>query len=171
MDKYYEQLTQAYRSPLHAVYTVLIYICAAFFLLTLFSLALFANIGVGIIIAAFFLGIGILSFFQKQKKYVEYEYIFTSGDVDIDRITEAKKRKRVISFNVSDLYMLAPEGSYYLDGTPEGKKVIAYPKNSSEKKYIAIVNKNGAVNHIYFIPDEEFIDACFRSNPRNVKKL
>ena len=140
------------------------------FFLTIFSFAGFADIRVCLIIAAFFLGLGVFSFFQKQKKYVEYEYIFTSGDVDIDRIMEAKKRKRVISFSTNDLYMLAPEGSYYLDRAPEGKKIIAYPKNSSEKKYIAIVNQNSVVSHIYFIPDEEFLDVCFRSNPRNVKK-
>lgn len=171
MEKYYEQLTHAYRSPLHAIFSALVYICAALGLMTIFSFGAFIDIKVWIVISVFFIGTAVLCYFLKQKNYVEYEYIFTSGDVDIDMVIEARKRKRFVSFNINDVYMLAPEGSYNLDGAPEGKKIIAYPKNTSEKKYIAVVNKDGAVNHIYFIPDEEFLEACFKSNPRNVKKV
>ena len=161
MDKYYEQLTSAYISGAYKYYR---YIIIAMIIVSAISIIFFFPIS---IISAI---LAIIFYFVKRKSYVEYEYIFTSGDIRIDMITEARKRKKVIKFDLSDLIMLAPEGSIHLDGVGKGKKITAYPKDSKEKRYAAIVKNNNEVNEIYFTPDDEFINQCFRMNPRNVKK-
>lgn len=161
MDKYYEQLTPVYKSKL---YTLCRYLYVAVGVLSFLSLIIF--LPAGLIFAA----IAALLYFIKRNGYIEYEYAFTSGDIDIDMILETKKRKRIISFNVSDLIMLAPKGSSYLDGTPKGKEIFAYPKDTKEKVFVGVVNKDSKVYQIYFTPNKEFIDLCFRSNPKNVKK-
>lgn len=163
MDRYYEQLTSAYRSKLYEVYGFLMIAMVVIFALFIFT-ALFP---VSIITA----GLGALFFFLKQKEYVEYEYVFTNGDVDIDIIMAAKKRKRLVSFDTKSVTAMAPVGSLFLDGAPKGKKIIAYPKTNKAKVFIAIVNKDNAVNEIYFTPNEEFVNLCFRTNPQNIKKV
>lgn len=161
MEKYYEQLTSAYISGAYKYYR---YLIIAMVILSAISIVFFFPIS---IISAL---LAIIFYFVKRKSYVEYEYVFTSGDISIDMITEAQKRKKLIKFDISDLIMLAPEGSIHLDGIGKGKKVTAYPKDSKEKRYVAIIKKNNEVNEIYFTPDDVFINQCFRSSPRNVKK-
>lgn len=161
MDKYYEQMTQAYKSSLHEVYHYLsigLAVVAALTIMPFYPAALISA------------GLAVLFYFLKQKEYVEYEYIFTSGEIDIDTVIEAKKRKKIINFDIRDVAVLAPKGSSFLDSAPHGKKIVAYPKNSQNKIYVAVVRKDNTVNEIYFTPDEEFINLCFRSNPKNVKK-
>ena len=162
MEKYCEQLTQAYKSGMHRAYTVLMFFLVAVFLATITNL-----FPVNLIFAV----LAVLCYFAKQREYVEYEYTFTSGDVDIDRIVEARKRKRVISFDIKDIYMMAPVGSASLDGAPNGKEIKAYPKDTRDTIFKVIIKKDGKVSEVCFIPNEEFINQCFRANPRCVKRV
>ena len=116
MDKYLEQLNPVYKSGLYQVYTVLMVISIT---------VCFITLQFNFIISLVFVGLAVLFFFLKRKQYVEYEYTFTNGDVDIDVIMEQKKRKKVINFDMNDVYIMAPVGSVALDGAPKGKKVIA----------------------------------------------
>lgn len=161
MERFYEQLTKAYKGGMHSAYTMLMFVLGVIFIGTLTSL---------FPINLIFAGLAVLCYFLKQREYVEYEYTFTGGDVDIDRIIEARKRKRVISFDIKDIYMMAPVGSMSLDGAPKGKQIIAYPKNTKDTIFKVIINKGGQVSEVYFIPNEEFVSQCFRTNPKCVKK-
>lgn len=162
MDKYYEQMAAGYKSALHTFFTVLMYVSLIICAATIF---LFYP-------AAIFCGaLSVLLYFLKQREHMEYEYIFTNGDVDIDRIVEARRRKKVTHFDVKEVYILAPEGSCSLSGIPQGKKIKAYSKKDDSQKYIAVIKKDNAVVWVYFAPDEEFLSLCFKSNPRNVKKV
>ncbi|HBM79426.1 MAG: DUF6106 family protein [Clostridiales bacterium] len=161
MDRYHEQLTSAYKSGLHGFYSILSIFLAFLCLVTIFNVPV-----AGII----FGGLAVLCYFLKRREFVEFEYSFTSGEIDIDKIIEAKRRKKVINFDINEIIMMAPVGSTFLDGTPKGKKIIAYPKNTKERIFEIVLNKNGEVKDIYFIPDDEFVTLCFRSNPRSVKK-
>lgn len=161
MDKYYEQLTAAYKYKFYGILKYLYIVMGVFAALTIFSI-----LPVGLLFAA----LAIAFYFAKRKGYREYEYAFTSGDIDIDLIIEASKRKKLMNFSMGDVVMMAPEGSSYLDGVPKGDKIIAYPKDSNEDVYVAVVSKDSVVKHLYFTPDEEFINLCFRSNPQNVKR-
>lgn len=161
MDKYLEQLNPVYKSSLYQVYTILMVISIT---------SCFITLQFNFIISIACVGLAVLFFFLKQKQYVEYEYIFTNGDVDIDVIMEQKKRKKVINFDMNDIYIMAPLGSIALDGAPKGKKIIAYGKNSEEKVFVVILNKDNEVKEIHFTPNLQFLSLCFRSNPKNVKK-
>lgn len=161
MEKYREQLTEKYQSSLYGLYGFLIVLSGIMFIITL---------SVSIVLAVLSIGLGILFFILRKKQFVEFEYIFTNGDIDIDAVYESKSRKRLINFDMNDVIMMAPIGSEYLKGLPKGKKIIAYPKNTKEKVFVAVISKGGKVSEISFIPDEEMLAYCFRSNPKNVKK-
>ncbi|HBM75589.1 MAG TPA: hypothetical protein DD429_08555 [Clostridiaceae bacterium] len=161
MDKYYEQLTPAYKSKSYNLLKYIFYVMIAF---SAFTILIVPPLGIIFVLLA------VLLYFIKQTCYVEYEYTFTSGDVDMDKIIEAKKRKRIISFNMADIEILAPKGSSFLNDVHRGKEISAYPKDTDRKIYTVILSKNSLMQEISFIPDEEFINLCFRSNPKNVKK-
>lgn len=161
VDRYCEQLTQAYKSIIYGPSRYLIWV-----MIIIFAIAIVPFFPLGIAAAI----LGVAFFFAKRNGYVEYEYIFTGGEVSIDIIREALRRKKVIRFDMKDVEQMAPSGSANLNNMSKSKKIIAYPKNNTEKVYVAVFRKDGEVNEVYFTPNEDFVNMCFRSNPKNVKK-
>ena len=48
------------------------------------------------------------------KLEVEYEYLYVNGELDIDAIYSKQKRKKMGSYDASELEILAPENSHEL---------------------------------------------------------
>jgi hypothetical protein len=161
VDRYYEQLTPAYKSKFYSASRYLIWIMIIIFAISIIP---FFPLSIAAVV------LGIVFFFAKRRGSVEYEYIFIGGEITIDIIREALRRKKVIKFNMNDVELIAPDGSTYSNNISKGKKIIAYTKNSTEKIYVAVLRKEGAVSEVYFAPNEDFINMCFRSNPKNVKR-
>jgi hypothetical protein len=132
--------------------------------MALFSL----NFIPGIIFAA----LTIILFIYKGKLYTEYEYVYTNGDVDIDSIVEQKKRKRLLSFNLSNVQLIAGvDSDDYKSFSNKPEKIVKYCiKNTSEKVYVAIITGGTNRVQLFFTPDEAFLDHCYRKSPRIVKK-
>lgn len=164
MDNFYEQLLTTNKSFQYKAVEILTYIFGVLGILI-------AGSG-RITLSIFFIILAAAAFYFKRFLYIEYEYEFTNGDIDIDRIFAMSKRKTAISFNIREAEILAPENSQYLKevaNLPQ-KELNLYPKESKNKVYTAVV-KQGAQNiKVNFVPDEEFIDLCYKYNPRSVKK-
>ena len=110
--------------------------------------------------------------FVKKTSYVEYEYTFNNGDIDVDIIYDQNKRKRVYNFDVKEVELLALADSDEARqfSTRKGKVYKFYPSTSQEKIYVAMVNKGGKKSKVLFVPNEKFIGLCFKYNPRAVKR-
>ena len=50
----------------------------------------------------------VLDVFMFRRLNVEYEYLFLNGDLDIDKIMNKAKRKKVFSASVKDMEFFAP---------------------------------------------------------------
>ena len=50
----------------------------------------------------------VLDVIMFRRLNVEYEYLYVNGDLDIDKIMNRAKRKRMFSMNVSEMELLAP---------------------------------------------------------------
>ncbi len=55
----------------------------------------------------------VLIYFLFRMQYVEYEYAFTNGDLDIDRIAGKRFRKRLASIPESQIRVMAPYEAAY----------------------------------------------------------
>ena len=55
----------------------------------------------------------VLIYFLFRAQYVEYEYAFTNGDLDIDRIAGKRFRKRLVSIPESQIRVMAPYQAEY----------------------------------------------------------
>lgn len=51
--------------------------------------------------------------FLFRAQYVEYEYAFTNGDLDIDRIAGKRHRKQIVSIPESQIRVMAPYQAEY----------------------------------------------------------
>ena len=71
--------------------------------------------------------LGLLAYYFILPNFdLEYEYLYVSGDIDIDKIMSKRKRKKVGSYSKDNLEIMAPTGSGHLS---------SYLKNGRVKDY------------------------------------
>ena len=162
MDNFYEQLITTHKTTAYKLVNAMLYIFGGLSLITLGSIPIFVTC----------LILAVAAFFLKKKLYVEYEYAFTNGEVDIDKIVEMKKRSRVLTFSVKNVELIAPENSQYVkDFSNRPNKVLSlFPNTTDRAVYVAMVTGGNERFELRFVPDEEFLNLCYKYNPRAVKK-
>ncbi len=139
-----------------------------FIIVALFVLGFFAALP-GLFIFAVI--IVVIEYFIIRFQKVEYEYIFTSGDLDFDQLSGDFRRKRKLSVKFESLEVIAPEGSHWLDQYQHGEmKVYDFSsRDKSKKRYIYIgAGTNGRVK-IFFEPSEKMLKNMFNYSPSKVK--
>lgn len=164
MDNFYEQLVATHKTGIYKLMNVCVYI---------FGLATILYMGFEPTVSILSLVLAIGCYFGKKKFYVEYEYAFTNGEIDIDKIIEMKKRKRVMNFHIREVELLAPEESNYVkDFSNKPSEIVSYyPKTTEKKIYVAMITGGTKRTMLRFVPDDEFLDLCFKYNPRGTKKI
>lgn len=163
MDNFYEQLVTTSKSSSYKL------VNGATYVLAFLGVGIFS---VNIIFAVLLIGLGVGCFFYKQKLFVEFEYQFTNGEVDIEKILEMKKRRKVTSFNIKEVGLLAPEDSNEArDYSNKPTSIVkCYPTSTKKRVYVAMVTEGNNRMQLMFIPDEKFLNHCFKYNPRSVRK-
>jgi hypothetical protein len=109
--------------------------------------------------------------FVLPKFDVEYEYLYVNGELDIDAIYSKQKRKRVGSYDMQELEILAPSGSHALDSylNGQGAKIKDFSSgNPQEKSYILVLNKEKGRELIKVELDEIILGDIRRLAPRKV---
>ena len=103
---------------------------------------------------------------------IEYEYVFTNGDLDIDRITNKSRRKQVLSINVRSFVTMVPvAGNNYEGEINQYTKMLDYGSGVvGENTYAAIYEEDGQRVKLIIEPDEEMFKAIRSYIPRVVKK-
>ncbi|HEX9058769.1 MAG TPA: hypothetical protein VF941_01165 [Clostridia bacterium] len=100
-------------------------------------------------------------YYLAKSRNIEFEYSVTNGELDIDRIIDQKKRKRVFSADCRNFDIIAKVGSqYYTEDVKKIKNVFnAASSFKSEDLYFIQLNYRGVKTVIYFEPNEKMIDA------------
>lgn len=125
------------------VLTLLVVVCIAFqYSITLFCLVA----GAGVIW---------LTVYLLQGLNVEYEYIVTNDDLDVDKIIGRRKRKRLISVDLKSVDEFAP----YLNETElhSDLTVLADDGTGYDMWYVFIDTESNGKIAIIFNPDERTI--------------
>lgn len=103
---------------------------------------------------------------------VEFEYILTNGELDIDKITHKRRRKRLMTIHCKSFIAFAKVGDkeYADEENAQFAKVIdASAKSSSITDYYAVFFKNGQRTKLIFNPTQKMIDIFKVYAPRVVK--
>lgn len=164
MDNFYEQFVGRKDSKLYNFINALVYgfciIAIVFFAIAkIFGFAVFLIIGSSIFLA-------------KKKLYTEYEYSFTNGEIDIDKITDKSNRKSVANFNIKDIEAMAKADSDIIKNSnfKYDKELNFYVNDNKGTVYSVYVLCNDEKLKINFVPDKEFVDLCYLLNSRKVNK-
>ncbi len=140
-----------------------------FLIAVLFVLGFFAALPGLFIFAVIII---VIEYFIIRFQKVEYEYIFTSGDLDFDQLSGDFRRKRKLSVTFESLEVLAPEGSHWLDGFQHGDyKVYDFSsRDKSKKRYIYVGSGDKGRIKVIFEPSEKMIQNMYNYSPSKVKK-
>ena len=101
---------------------------------------------------------------------LEYEYIFTNGELDIDAIKGRKVRKRIASVSCKNIELMAPidDGNFKREFENESiiKKFDAVYDASKGGIYGVIYSDMGETRLIKFQPPQNLVEAMKKYNPR-----
>ncbi len=165
MDNFYEQLVTTKKTWKYNLANVWMYMCFIFAFMSIFIMFKFL---MGII----FIAAGVGLYFLRKNFYVEYEYVFTNGELDVDKIMEMKSRKKAINFSIKDIELMALEDSDAVrdfDNKPS-KVLNLIPETYKGDIYIVMLTGGAEKLQVRFAPDKKLVDLCFKYNPRAVKK-
>ena len=105
---------------------------------------------------------GYMTYLLVQGRYVEYEYTFTNGELDIDKIIAQKKRKELLTVEVRNF---SDFGKYSDDMEETEDMTVVYATDNiiSNEYYADFEHKEYGRTRRIFVPDERMLE--------NIKKF
>ena len=105
-------------------------------------------------------GIAYLSYRLITSRNVEYEYIVTNGEVDIDKIISRRKRKRIFSASCKEFEILSrvKSNSYSQSVQSIKNKIDASSSIDSPDAFFATLSYKGEKTLLIFEPDERMLN-------------
>lgn len=131
-----------------------------------FMSAAFASVSFVLLAAAIF-----GAYYLITGQDIEYEYIVTNGEIDVDMIIHRRKRKRLITVHSRTFDVVAPVGSaeHRSEENATYTRVIdASSGRDNGKAYFASFSKDGQKIKLVFEPTEKMLEAFKTFVPRNV---
>lgn len=138
--------------------------------------ALLAAVTIVSVLAVFLFPLGfllllvmiVLDIFVFRNLNVEYEYLFVNGDIDIDKIMNKSRRKRVFCASAADLEILAPYDAVELRQY-QNAKTYNYSSGSGQARlYAMVVAGQGELKKVIFEPNETIVEGFYVVAPRKV---
>ncbi len=170
MDIFVEQLVKKKRG-IKELMTVLASILGALAVLWIVPFA-FVIPGIGFALFALCVIFIYLLYFLVTSINQEFEYSFTNGILDIDKIINMRKRKKMLEINVRKMEMMgrntaAEFGKYMVDSNV--KKVYACThKDAEDLCFLVFPEESGKTIMLLFNPNEKITEAIRRYNPQKV---
>lgn len=118
---------------------------------------------------AFFIGAVIIygGFYLIQNLNLEYEYIFTNGDLDVDKVIAARSRKHLITVKVNDATDI---GEYREGDSSDRTTVMASAKNSELTDwYLDFKHHEYGDTRLIFTPNEDMLRVIKTHLPRTIR--
>lgn len=113
----------------------------------------------------FLIGMAVLlvvMYFLLPRLQVEFEYLYVSGELDVDYIFAKKKRKRAASYTLSQMEIFAPAGSDRLAPykKKDAVKLRDFSSGDPEKKagvYAFVITNNGDREMVLIEPNSTML--------------
>ena len=162
-ETYVECLVAKKSSFLLRLLKTLLIMFAVIFLI----LGMISTLSIAGLIIAIVLGVG--AYFAHMYADIEYEYLYLDKEISIDRVMAKSRRKRIASYDVERMEIIAPVKSYHLDSYKNREmKTIDYSSGVVEqpdKRYMMVYEGN---TKIFMEPSAEMIKAIQMVAPRKV---
>lgn len=115
--------------------------------------------------------LGVVAYFVLPNLDLEYEYVFVNGELDVDKIMAKSKRKRLKSFDLAKLEIMAPVNSHRMDYQNHNSKlkVVDFSSgNKNHKVFAMIIPDEKEVCKVLLEPDRELLENIKKTCPRKV---
>lgn len=108
-------------------------------------------------------------------QYVEYEYSFTNGDLDIDKIMAKRKRKRVVEVGYRKIQVMAPYTAEY-EAETKGYQVsevvdASSSKNAAGRWFFIYEKQDGGFAFVVIQPSRRLREAMAKYLRSKVKGM
>ncbi len=165
MDVFLEKIVKRNRTIFDALIIVGIIVLALSLILIVLSLQFLSAFMPFLVV-----GIGYISYVFIRNRSIEYEYIVTNGELDIDMIIAQKRRKRIFSGNCKDFEMIAKltSGKYDHNTQSIKKRITAVSSMQSQDIYFISLTKDGEKTLVMFEPHAKMVDSFKKYIPRKV---
>lgn len=169
MDNFAEQLVRKQPGSSDNIKRT-VTLAAGIILTLIFVAAAFIAMGTALSMLGFLLaaGTGYGTYFLVQGMYVEYEYTFTNGELDIDKIVAKKKRTSLVTADVKKFKAFGK----YSDGLQESSDmtvVISSDNIASHEYYADFEHEEYGSTRLIFSPNERMLENIKKTLPRNLK--
>ncbi len=112
---------------------------------------------------------GVLAYVITLNAELEYEYLYIDKELCIDKIMAKSRRKRIETFEMERMEILAPFKSYRLDNYKNRQfKVVDYSKHEEEQPDIRYIMIYNGEKKVIFEPSIEMVKAIQTIAPRKV---
>jgi len=167
MDTFMEKLVTKKKTIADHLITAGIVLASILLIMIVLMIQILQELGISLILAV---AIGYLGYRLLTSRNVEYEYIVTNGDLDIDKIISRRKRKRIFSANCKEFEIVAPvkSDSYKRSAQDVKNKIDASSSIDSEDAWFVLLNYKGEKTVVIFEPDERMLKNFKIYIPRKV---
>ena len=160
-ESYIEVMVQ--RKPSGAM-LFLKYLLIGLAVVLFFASFIFSNFAIILAIAC-----GVGSYFVGMYASVEYEYLYLDKEITIDKVLNKSKRKRVGTYQVDKMEILAPLKSYHLDSFKNRQvKELDYSSGVAGQPETRYCFYYEGSQKVIIEPNEEFIKLVKNVAPRKV---
>ncbi len=165
MDIFQEKIVRRKKTGMDNALVVGIILLALLLIMILSSIALLSTF-----IPIIVVGIGYLAYMFIRNRNIEYEYIVTNGDLDIDMIIAQRKRKRIFSGSCKDFEVVAKLTSGQYDHNVQSikKRISAISSMASPDVYFVTTVKDGEKVVVLFEPHPKMIESFRKYIPRKI---
>lgn len=165
MDIFLEKIVQRKKTILDTAFIAGIILLATALIMVLGSFSIFRSFA-----PLFVVGLGYIAYAFIRNRSIEYEYIVTNGDLDIDMIIARRKRKRIFSGNCKDFEIIAKmtSGQYDYNTQSIKKRITAVSSMESTDVYFITLIKDGQKTLVFFEPHAKMIESFKKYIPRKV---
>ena len=170
MDNFAEQLVKKKETSSDKARRAVMLVVGILFTVSLLLLSLLHFGGamlsfLGLILAA---AAGYGTYYYIQNTYVEYEYTFTNGELDVDKIIAKKKRKEMLSTSIRKF----TDFGKYEDGMEESADmtvIMATDNISSHEYYADFTDETVGSARLIFVPDERMLENIRKFLPAKLR--
>jgi len=169
MDVYLEYMIKKKKTPVEHIITLGYYLLAFAVSYVLLFVKYITMFYPALVVGAFW-----LAWYMSRKFNVEYEYILTNDELDVDRIIAKRIRKRLLTVSVRKFEIMEPAvGEAFekamADSSIQVKFDASLGANSENRYYAKFINKKGEKMILVFNPTDNMLRAMKQSNMRNIR--
>lgn len=172
MDIFHEFIVKKKNTAKDYLLVVGIFAAALVLTMVLFTLSMMIKGagGIGLVlIFALWWGVKVLV----GMRSVEYEYILTNNELDVDKIMGRRGRKRLLTVNFREIDRCASihdEKYSYEYNNSANRSVLNYAGDmEAQRVYFVDFSKDAAPTRLIFQPNERILQGLKQANPRLVE--